>query len=207
MGSILLFENPLVIEKGDELIVKCTYQSLSNKRTTFYGEGTSDEMCFSFLTYFPAENINYPYCLTWKSIPYCKLIHGEVFPEIDGCRLQDMFNQSNPATKLFFDMVVQNCRPFQTCLPECLELLKSYKSHPCLQGDVGDYIRMQSTKAHNMTLFIAAIDSCKIELEGKKECKCETNKCPTSESNNTFMRYTFVFDFVLATFFVFYILY
>lgn len=183
--------------------MKCTYQSLSNRKTTFYGEGTSDEMCFSFLTYFPAENINYPYCLTWKSIPYCKLINGDVFPEIDGCRLQDIFNQSNPATRLLYNMVTKNCRPFQACLPECLDLLKSYKSHPCLNGDVGDYIRMQSQKSHNMTLFFAAVDSCKMELEGEKECKCERNKCPTSKSNALFKAYSFVFVFLQASLFVF----
>ncbi|ORY33868.1 PHM/PNGase F [Rhizoclosmatium globosum] len=45
-----------VISPGDTLITKCTYLPTKNIRsnTTTFGESTSDEMCFNFVTYYPA---------------------------------------------------------------------------------------------------------------------------------------------------------
>ena len=50
-------ENPIVLRPGDELLTTCDYKSTSRTKTTYWGSSSTDEMCYSFLTYYPKENI------------------------------------------------------------------------------------------------------------------------------------------------------
>ena len=69
---MLRFDTPVVMEPGDELKTYCTYQSLSRGKTTLYGPGSFEEMCFVLLTYFPAENIETSStCIQWKDVDFC----------------------------------------------------------------------------------------------------------------------------------------
>lgn len=43
------YEDPLTMLSGDELRVRCGYDTLGDSETTVWGEGTSDEMCVAFL--------------------------------------------------------------------------------------------------------------------------------------------------------------
>lgn len=43
-----------VIEPGDVLITTCTYDSTARSNATRFGYGSSDEMCFNFMSYWPA---------------------------------------------------------------------------------------------------------------------------------------------------------
>ena len=54
-----LFNPPVVLEPGDELKTKCTYDSSGNQKRdkwTYYGDGTFDEMCYGFVNYYPKIN-------------------------------------------------------------------------------------------------------------------------------------------------------
>ncbi|GAU95204.1 hypothetical protein RvY_06862 [Ramazzottius varieornatus] len=48
---------PKVILPGDELIQHCHYNSMSRRNVTFGGWGTPEEMCMSFVTYYPANPV------------------------------------------------------------------------------------------------------------------------------------------------------
>ncbi|KAJ3025112.1 UNVERIFIED_CONTAM: hypothetical protein HDU68_007452 [Siphonaria sp. JEL0065] len=60
-----------VIMPGDALLTKCTYIPTAGMRTnrTKFGESTSDEMCFDFLTYYPAMT-SIDTCLSDPDDPY-----------------------------------------------------------------------------------------------------------------------------------------
>ncbi|XP_036782022.2 putative DBH-like monooxygenase protein 2 [Manis pentadactyla] len=51
-------QHPVVIKPGDELLVKCHYQTLDRDLVTFGGPSTINEMCLIFLFYYPRNNIS-----------------------------------------------------------------------------------------------------------------------------------------------------
>lgn len=48
---------PIVVKKGDVITTTCTYTNTTNKTVTL-GESTTDEMCFNFAMYYPANQLN-----------------------------------------------------------------------------------------------------------------------------------------------------
>jgi hypothetical protein len=52
---------PIVINPGDELVSTCTYDNPGSS-TVYFGEGTSDEMCFNFAMVYPITAIPNRFC-------------------------------------------------------------------------------------------------------------------------------------------------
>ena len=48
-----IFNPPVEFRPGDELKTTCKYDTTKKKTTTYYGDGTHDEMCYGFLKYYP----------------------------------------------------------------------------------------------------------------------------------------------------------
>ena len=48
-----IFNPPVEFRPGDELKTTCKYDTTKKKTTTYYGDGTYDEMCFAFVRYYP----------------------------------------------------------------------------------------------------------------------------------------------------------
>ncbi|XP_036406203.1 DBH-like monooxygenase protein 2 homolog [Megalops cyprinoides] len=46
------------VKLGDELVVECTYNTVNRTRLTELGLATTDEMCFAYMFYYPAIDIN-----------------------------------------------------------------------------------------------------------------------------------------------------
>nr|KAG5701886.1 hypothetical protein BaRGS_014951 [Batillaria attramentaria] len=96
------FNDPLTVRPGDELTTYCTFQSRSLARTTTFGAGSYDEMCFALLTYYPAENLTMESCVQWKDVDFCDI--GEVCEDYAA-----LFNASNPRTaKMIEKNIVMN---------------------------------------------------------------------------------------------------
>ena len=96
---MLRFDTPILMEPGDELKTYCTYQSLSRGKTTLYGAGSFDEMCFVLVTYFPAENLDSSSsCVQWKDVDFC-----DDFTKL--CNWADIFNSSAPQTAAMVNKV------------------------------------------------------------------------------------------------------
>ena len=47
------FNPPVMLYPGDEIRTKCIYDTTKRTTTTYYGDGTFDEMCFGFIHYYP----------------------------------------------------------------------------------------------------------------------------------------------------------
>ncbi|ORY33879.1 PHM/PNGase F [Rhizoclosmatium globosum] len=64
-GGLAPFQKGAVISPGDTLLTKCAYIPTLNVRSnyTVFGESTEDEMCFNFLTYYPAMS-DIEFCLS-----------------------------------------------------------------------------------------------------------------------------------------------
>ncbi|CAG2239432.1 unnamed protein product [Mytilus edulis] len=133
-----IFDPPIRIRPGDEIRTTCTYSSLSSNETIFFGEGTSDEMCYGFITYYPAQNIALPYCTTWKTVEKCKRYMPQFGGIIDGCKWKDFLSGGNEYIGFMMIELAMHCDT--TCSSNCTEKVRNLREHECLRGDLGDFM-------------------------------------------------------------------
>ena len=53
------FVDPIQLTPGDRIETSCVFDNSGNDYDVRFGEGTSDEMCFDFLMYYPATDLQY----------------------------------------------------------------------------------------------------------------------------------------------------
>lgn len=56
--------NETIVLPGDYIITDCAYDTMHRKRTTFGGYSTKQEMCLSFITYYPKIELAGCYSMT-----------------------------------------------------------------------------------------------------------------------------------------------
>lgn len=157
------FDKPIPIEVGDELRTVCEFSSTYKTTTTFFGESTSEEMCYAFLSFYPFQAMkSEPFCTTYASLSYCSPA------TFKGCtrELESKYFRDIGGLEIFHN-VTSNCRPFGPCTVECMEtILTAQRADPCLNsGDAWDRIVEfgLSTNANGKE-FLASLESCEIEL-------------------------------------------
>ncbi|KAK3090812.1 hypothetical protein FSP39_014881 [Pinctada imbricata] len=169
-------------EPGDEIKTSCHFKTTERSKTVFQGDGTNDEMCFGFLTYYPTENMINPYCIQWRGLDYSSFYYQET---INGCTWKDFLNTSIPTTEALHTRVLSHCSKLGLCLKECVSVIKEAKKHPCLQGDMHEYFRHLAREdgAKNAPLarLFSALDSCYTEMAVESCPKPLTD--PTSTSS------------------------
>ncbi len=117
---------------GDEVIVRCGFNSIGSKTPSHYGEGTQDEMCVGYLTYYPKRN--FPFCAQGGNIDYCETngeVIGGALPRCDfynflmGMTLWNIVNDASSSRSACLS---------NGCSSECLRkmLCTYYRQHPCL---------------------------------------------------------------------------
>ncbi|XP_042238957.1 uncharacterized protein LOC121877254 isoform X2 [Homarus americanus] len=83
-----IFKDEVIILPGDSLITECTYDATRKPKVTFGGFGTEEEMCLSFLGYYP--RINLSIC---TSAPRLENI-------MNGLGIQDIYTEKLPGKTL-----------------------------------------------------------------------------------------------------------
>jgi len=66
------FDPPIEFRPGDELKTKCVFKTTGKDEITYFGEATSDEMCYSFLNFYPVEN-GADSCVSWEEYDQCEI--------------------------------------------------------------------------------------------------------------------------------------
>ncbi|XP_041368429.1 uncharacterized protein LOC121382865 [Gigantopelta aegis] len=153
------YDEPVVILPGDHLKTTCVYRSLSKKQTTYYGEGSYDEMCFGLFTVYPKQNVTES-CTTWKDVSMC-----DFSPKALDCWAV-IFNTSHPDAQEIYKKVMSNCNVFGSCRPECPAVVEEMRQHPCLQGQLFDYtLHWMSVSDNTMQMkFASALRSCDCQV-------------------------------------------
>ncbi|XP_046366878.2 tyramine beta-hydroxylase-like [Haliotis rufescens] len=159
------YDNPIIhkydpqIEMlpGDSLKTTCVHRSTSRATTTVWGDGTNDEMCFGFFTFYPAENMPFV-CVTYGDLELCSLNRGQ----LHGCNIPMMLNSSHPVRKGLMSKVLDNCSPLGDCRVECPAALAEVQQHPCLNDRLGSFVlsRMAGIPSLENAKFLAAMRSC-----------------------------------------------
>ncbi|XP_048245120.1 tyramine beta-hydroxylase-like isoform X1 [Haliotis rufescens] len=165
--DVYSYDNPIVYEynppvevrPGDSLETTCVFRSTSRSTTARYGEGSFDEMCFGVFTFYPAEAMVQPSCLTWDDLDLCTFSGTS----INDCDLMVFINQSHPERQRLFSKVLDNCNAYGGCRSECPAALAEVRQHPCLRGRMEAYIEdimpVVGTGL-DVVKFFSALESC-----------------------------------------------
>ncbi|BFZ05654.1 hypothetical protein BsWGS_08692 [Bradybaena similaris] len=138
------YTEPIRINPGDELRTTCVYKRTPTPNPVCWGESTSDEMCFGFITYFPVQNLTHPWCTSVNNFPSC----DRHFPAlgkhpIGDCRWWEFRDPKHPETRDRLKNVFRTCFSAEdkiVCSPECQAVTRKIANHPCMTGDAGNYM-------------------------------------------------------------------
>ncbi|KAH9503088.1 DBH-like monooxygenase protein 1 [Bulinus truncatus] len=160
---ILSPDQPFRLDPGDEVITTCTYNTNDQSWTTYWGESTTEEMCYGYLLYFPKENSQMTDCTTLgPNINYCD--NGT----FRGCTDLQMFSSPfylNDAE--FYQDILHNCHPYAPCVQECVDTLEELmKTDPCFQENLFDFIKEEMLNTNPVGQdMMARIASCQRQVD------------------------------------------
>nr|KAG5692212.1 hypothetical protein BaRGS_009812 [Batillaria attramentaria] len=142
---------------------------MSRSKTAEFGDSTQQEMCFGFLTYYPAQAVSEDSCSSFRNFSYCDA------STLNGCDPGKFWREVGP----LWANISSTCS-FHSCFPECKELiLAQRKKNPCLANS--DFMKHVKTwalsKYHQGTMIMAKLASCDVEIY-KDEMSQDDN--PTS---------------------------
>ncbi|XP_060567386.1 MOXD1 homolog 2-like isoform X2 [Ruditapes philippinarum] len=187
--KFVVFERPLVMEPGYSLEVKCHYDSSLRGETTRYGDSTSEEMCFTVIMYYPANN--------WEQGKDC-ISHGEIEACEDDCDYESLGNQSHPDTMRRNAALYTHCEPGH-CKEGCIDVVREIFQEPCFQGvhlrNLKNSMNTEDpeTKLAIMDYFYR-LDSCNAELAWE-ECRTWSDDDPLvmgGASRNSFALFALI---------------
>jgi len=160
------FEEPIEYRAGDEIRVTCQYNSLNKTKVTTYGEGTQDEMCFGFITVYPAVK-GFDNCFQWKDLPMCSINNFDVY---SGCNL------TNFSTSL--GNISQVCT--SACSKVCHNAISSLNATGCWEGSLQEYIKQfwPIFVNANLSKVFSVIDYCSNVTSEQSTIKNSTEKLP-----------------------------
>lgn len=137
------FNSPIQLQPGDEIRVDCMYQSTDKNTTTYYGEGTSDEMCFGFITYYPA-NDDFSYCGQWRTANVCSNMPVQ-------CDIT-VFNELSTS-------IMAACK-LDSCSNTCKYIMIAAVQTGCTTGDIGQFL--MSISPQGMSYVFSLLNVCGI---------------------------------------------
>ncbi|XP_046576525.1 tyramine beta-hydroxylase-like [Haliotis rubra] len=157
--QLKVYSNPIEMRQGDSLKTTCVYRSVSKTRTTMYGEGSYDEMCYGLFSYFPKQNMSGS-CTTWKNFDLCQFENEDHI--INGCDIPMFENLTSPEMRAIVNEVMDSCNHYGSCRPECPAVLDRLNKHPCLQGELGELLLYGFAGGHDSEKikFAHALRSC-----------------------------------------------
>jgi len=132
---------------GDELRIDCTYNSSQKSVATHYGESTSDEMCFGFISYYPADD-NFTQCTQWRSAEVCSNVPVN-------CGLND-FNA-------LAAIVGKVCNPVN-CSHTCQQVIRTLVDTGCMTGDVGIFLAHFSSDPARFARLAQMASTCNVTM-------------------------------------------
>ncbi|KAK6967742.1 Tyramine beta-hydroxylase [Biomphalaria glabrata] len=208
----LYTDEVITLQAGDELITRCTFTTANRNTTTFQGQATLDEMCYGFLTYYPAQNLKNKFCLT----------EG---PDVSLCDTQTAQDHGCPIlSSKFVDLLYTSglskqledkCMLFSPCKEECKEfLVPLMQSNKCFQGELFEYIKGRIlTRSYDGRQIMARLSSCEKEIYSllsyqsnpisstdTSVCKASRGTQLTSAVNNSASFFIIVYSFAFLIF-------
>jgi len=114
-------EVPLSFHPGDEIRVTCEFDTTTRNTTTGFGEGTADEMCYAFLTYYPADP-TFTFCRQHRTADVCSSIGLD-------CDMETFTTLAS--------ITESACTTNPNCSRSCEVVMQGIVDTGCLDGDIG----------------------------------------------------------------------
>ncbi|XP_055862377.1 tyramine beta-hydroxylase-like [Biomphalaria glabrata] len=155
---------PIQLLPGDEVTTRCTYTTANRNSSTLFGEGTYDEMCYGFISYYPKDNFWGGYCLSGgQDISYCD---QQQMNDLGCPTMMYYFSEQYVNGSLEYRGLVQNCQSFSPCLEECVQYVAQLtQSNACFKGDVFEFIKNDMLMSHQVGRdLMARMASCQTQV-------------------------------------------
>ncbi|BFZ04323.1 hypothetical protein BsWGS_07360 [Bradybaena similaris] len=151
---------PLELYPGDSIVTTCGFNTMSRDDDVSWGDGTYDEMCFGFMTYYPKQNLNSPVCIDIMGLGLCQE------NSMEGCKSLRDFIHDIGSTRAFKEISYQCTNPSK-CEPNCARtVIKHMKREPCMRGNIWRLIQDELAKASGLGYeFLRRIAPCKRDAE------------------------------------------
>ncbi|BFZ05845.1 hypothetical protein BsWGS_08884 [Bradybaena similaris] len=162
---------------GDEITTTCVYNTLTSSRHVYYGESTSDEMCFGFITFYPKDAISVDKCTSFGKYSQCQL---ESRTPMDGCNFAEFLNFTNPTSAKIVQDVTKNCNLDGFCRLECRAVLNGLKEHPCLKGTANQWVTRSLSNSKEGVNFLGRLRSCSVT----ESCTDQCSSCIPDEGDD-----------------------
>lgn len=164
------FDPPVEMLPGDELKTTCIYKSSHKNKTVYFGQGTSDEMCYGFITYYPKQEISTGVCMNWKSVQRCRRYLPKFQRMIGSCNWTQLFDTTDPVTQILYKNMQEQCPNYAThrkCSTGCSKAAAMASQHPCLQeNDIGDFIKWKLERQQTGEVLVDLLDKCLVYVSG-----------------------------------------
>ncbi|WAR17418.1 TEMPT-like protein [Mya arenaria] len=158
-----VFDKAVSVRRGQELNVTCTYNTMSRTQMTYYGEGTRDEMCFSFLLYYPKESLTDHQCSQKGQTDKCLDV--------------------GPEQELEFGARVWTACSLFECLDTCKAVAMEADKNPCFSGNRKRAVLENAStqddveRAAQVFEFFVRLDSCRTEM-AMDQCRDDQGMIP-----------------------------
>lgn len=170
--KFVTFDEPIEMEPGYKLQLYCHFNSLGRSETTTYGEGANEEMCFSFIMYYPKSNWQTDDCISYGAYDSCGVPTGL---SKDDCDYAALLNPQHPDTAARNARLYSSCEPGY-CKDGCLDVVRGIFQEPCFKGqhlrNIKEDLRNEEydvqTKLGIFDYFYR-LDSCNAEL-AREQC-------------------------------------
>ncbi|XP_070174485.1 tyramine beta-hydroxylase-like [Littorina saxatilis] len=177
---------PIMVLPGDEIRTTCTFNSATRSATTYYGDGTSNEMCFAFLTVYPSDALPITKsCIARQDKDICELyLGGGGGGSQPTCDLTKFSNISDPDISRMWTAAYKDCTPFGACRPGCQQLWDQLKQDSCFQGNDLEALKDAFLQSKEGTYFLAAVSTCWPRTDCPKCQRCPEITNPNANNDN-----------------------
>ncbi|XP_052764483.1 uncharacterized protein LOC128206211 [Mya arenaria] len=168
-----IFDEAVTVSRRHELNVTCTFNTMSRTEVTYSGESTTEEMCYTFLLYYPKEALTETQCT--QSGDY------------DDCLRQNCEEQASD-----FGVRVWTACSLTKCLDTCKDIAMEAEKHPCYSGSRRQELLEYADKSGDVNTAVliyglfTRLESCKTEIANDR-CRANWDKPDVSVAVSTYV--------------------
>uniref|UniRef100_A0A2C9LTB6 Copper type II ascorbate-dependent monooxygenase C-terminal domain-containing protein n=1 Tax=Biomphalaria glabrata TaxID=6526 RepID=A0A2C9LTB6_BIOGL len=158
------YDQPILMLPGDEIVTRCVFNSESSDDWVYYGDGTSDEMCYGYLTMYPRSSLRSTQqnCVATSTLSACELAQGVPY---NGCDWKTLIKPGNPSVTQMINELYDNCDYGETCIPECKAVIsKIASSNVCFQGNNLQFLRSLADVTEQVFEIVEHLQWCPVTV-------------------------------------------
>uniref|UniRef100_A0A2C9KL73 Copper type II ascorbate-dependent monooxygenase C-terminal domain-containing protein n=1 Tax=Biomphalaria glabrata TaxID=6526 RepID=A0A2C9KL73_BIOGL len=170
------FDPPIEVLPGDEIITTCVYNSASSKHYVYYGDGTSDEMCYGYLTMFPKSALKSTQqnCVSVSTLSACELAQGVAY---NGCDWKTLIKANNTEVMKIKQDLENTCDVTKVCSSQCQATVQKI-SNTCFQGQTASFVKSLDSVSPEVYDVSKIVEKCQENGSNRISINTRSNYIP-----------------------------